>query len=235
MLARIVQMSLWRSIRPPPPPIELIDNVIELLERAEEAPAYIPAVPPSSTNVIALRPRPIVEEEETSSAWDPEPVSATKAIVRATITSVANDLKPYRRDDAIVQQEIAGCKQLLLELLKRAAFDVTLYRTSRRMTFKALADSAYRWIYLERPGTADWIQRTRENKLATSFENVCEALDLDPTTVRKHISRLKPHNVMNTGRPSNQRKVNSEGDGEVYALPVGLSIEPDSDDGDTIY
>jgi hypothetical protein len=229
MLARIVQLSLWRSIRPPPPPIELIENALECLAKL---PPYIPRVRASITNVVALRPS---LEEPISSPWDPEPVSATRAITKVTITAVANDLKPYRRDEAIVQQEIAGCKQLLLELLKRAAFDLTLYKTSRRMAFKSLADSAYRWIYLEHPGTADWVQRTREGKLATSFENVCESLDLNPVDVRRHISRLTPRQIMNTGRPSNHRKNNSEGDGEVYALPIGVSVEPESDDGDTLY
>jgi hypothetical protein len=104
------------------------------------------------------------------------------------------------------------------------------------MAFKALADSAYRWLFVEAPGTADWQLRVRDGKIATSFLEVCLALDLDPVTVRSHIRKLEPRHVTSIGRPSSYRKRPfSEGDGEFYALPAGMAVEPDHDDGDTLY
>ncbi len=114
--------------------------------------------------------------------------------------------KPEPRDEGFITQEINGCKMLLLEIVRRTAFDWVLYRSSRRMVQKVLAEQAYRWLFLENPGTPEWNERKREGKDVTSFVAICEALDLDPDKVREHIRNLTPKNVTSVGRPAEYRK-----------------------------
>jgi hypothetical protein len=240
-LARVLHLSLWRSLRPPPPPPPSglrLSAVRAALVRAEElirpappAPALPPVLPP---NVIILRPvPPPIALEEVTSPWDPEAETDIRLLV-------ANDDEEEAgpRDHALVQQEILGSKTLLLELVRRAAFDWVLYRGSRRLVQKLLADGAYRWLFLEHPGTADWNERQREGKAGTAFEEICDALDLDADDVRAHIKRLTPKNVMGVGRPSEYRRRPtlplSQGDGNEHALPAGLLAEEEISD-ETIY
>jgi hypothetical protein len=134
-------------------------------------------------------------------------------------------------------QEVNGCKTLLLEIIRRAAYDWVLYRSHTRITQRVLADQAYRWLFEEVPGTVDWTERMREKKYITSFVAICEGLDLDPITVRGHIRRLTPKNVMSVGRPAEYRRrdvfVSQGPDEEAYALPGGMVVayNDDTDDG----
>lgn len=116
------------------------------------------------------------------------------------------DLPPRERDPALVQQEINGCKSLLLEIIRRAAYDWVLYRTSRRLIQKKLAEQAYHWLFLEERNTPEWNERDESDKYITSFLAICEALELDPDSVRTHIKKLTPKNVMSVGRPAEYRR-----------------------------
>jgi len=91
---------------------------------------------------------------------------------------------------------------------------------------KVLAEQAYRWLFTEVPGSVDWQEREREGKHISSFISICESLDLDPDTVRSHIKRLTPKNVMSVGRPAEYRRrdVFSSGAGgeDAYSLPDGM-------------
>lgn len=230
-------MSLWRSVRRAsvlPPAfvdtryLEVVREVVVKAERALEQPVVIVPAPVST---LVLRTLPEVEKLAPS-AWDPEPETSVAVVVRA-----ANDAKPHRRDEAIIQQEIVGAKTLLLETVRRACFDWILYRTSRRMAYKQLADQAYNWLFIEREGTAEWAQRKREGKEIVGFENICEALDLDPDTVRSHVKKLTPTQITSIGRPAQYRKrdaFSGQGDTECHELPAGmLTEEPESED--TLY
>ncbi len=112
------------------------------------------------------------------------------------------------RDQALTQQTVSGCKALLLEIIRRAAYDWVLYRESIRLHLKKLAEEAYTWLFEERVGHPYWIERVAQRKDITSFLAICELLDLDPTMVRRHIRLLTTKHVMNVGRPAEYRRLN---------------------------
>lgn len=116
------------------------------------------------------------------------------------------DLPARDRDPALIQQEINGCKSLLLEIIRRAAYDWVLYRTSRRLLQRKLAEQAYNWLFVEEENSAEWRERMESEKYITSFVAICEALELDPESVRTHIKKLTPKNVMSVGRPAEYRR-----------------------------
>jgi hypothetical protein len=248
-LARVLNLSLWRAVRAPAPaPRELhLDAVRDALARAERllepTPATVivlrPVLPPTPP---PAKPKPKLvvvkekkEEEDAASPWDPEPETVTRFVA----ANDGEDDEPLVRDDALVLQEINGCKTLLLEIIRRAAYDYVLYRGNRRMAYRILADQAHAWLFSERPGTKDWNQRQREGKFITSFEAICEALDLDPDTVRNHVKRLTPRNVMSVGRPAEYRRRDvfsgSQGDDDAYSVPGGLIDYSEPSDDETIY
>lgn len=95
---------------------------------------------------------------------------------------------------------------LLLEVLRRAAHDWVLYRTSTRLPQKQIADEAYAWIFKEEPGTAQWAERIINKKELTSFIGICEVLSLDPDVVRRYIKNLTVKEILSTGRPPTYRR-----------------------------
>lgn len=231
MLARVLHLAVWRASRGRPASPLVLEAARDALARAERvlaAPAVLPPPAPITTpslaKVIVLRPPP---PPLATSSWDPEPVtlpSSPQAIVR--------------RDEELVLQEINGCKTLLLEIVRRAAYDWVLYRTSRRMVHRTLADQAHEWLFAEVPGHASWSERGREGKHITSFVAICESLDLDPDTVRRHIRRLTPKNVMSIGRPAEYRRrdvfASRQQDEDVYSIPdslVGYEASGGEDEG----
>lgn len=114
--------------------------------------------------------------------------------------------------------QASGARSLLLEIIRRAAFDWVLYRTSRRLDQKFLAEDAYTWIFLEDENHPNWKIRKAEGKLLTSFLNICEQLDVDAERLRKYIRHLTPNRVMSSGRPpENSRPGDSTPDIEIHA------------------
>jgi hypothetical protein len=235
-LANILNMSLWRAVRAPAPPPRdhRLDAAREALARAER----LLEPPPVLAAVIVLRPtpppkpKPAEVEEDASSPWDPEPETSVRLV-----SADDDDDEPPIYDEALVLQEINGAKTLLLEVIRRAAFDYVLYRGSRRLAQRILADQAYAWLFTERPGTKDWNLRAREGKWITSFEAICEALDLDAEGVRAHVRKLTPKHVVSVGRPAEYRRrdvFSSNGDAEAHSLPTGMLAEDEPSD-ETIY
>lgn len=70
--------------------------------------------------------------------------------------------------EELLLQEINGCKALLLEIVRRAAYDWVLYRSSTRLIQKSLAEAAFHWLFMEAPDTQEWKERTKEGKTVTS-------------------------------------------------------------------
>jgi len=116
------------------------------------------------------------------------------------------DDSPRPLDPALIEQEIVGCKTLLLEVVRRAAYDWVLYRTSRRLQHLRLAEDAHTWLFEEKPGHPNWVERARVGKHITSFISICSELDLDAETVRKYVRKLTVKNVMSVGRPAEYRR-----------------------------
>jgi hypothetical protein len=237
MLAPVIHLALCRIARapvvvpnppaPPAPPARLVAEARGALSRAEKLlPKKQPSQPPAKMGkLLVLRiPAPPPPAPEPPSAWDPE------EDLRFEVSDP--------EDEELALQTINGCKTLLLEIIRRAAYDWVLYKGSRRMVQKVLADQAYRWLFLEVPGSSDWQQRMRGGKYITSFVAICEGLDLDPDTVRRHIKKLTPRNVMSVGRPAEYRRRDvfaaNAGD-DVYSTPGVLVEYSDSDSEDPSY
>lgn len=124
-----------------------------------------------------------------------------------------------------VQREAMGCRALLLEIVRRAAYDWVLYRTSRRMQHRKIAQDAFTWLFVEGPGHPDWEERCEKDVKNVSFIGICESLDLEPHTVRARIQSLTARDIQSTGRPPTVRRL-PPADPEVvdtdgYEIPDG--------------
>jgi hypothetical protein len=139
----------------------------------------------------------------------PAPIQARiiKSPQVAMLPPVVRAVRQARRPHAEVQQEIMGSKSLLLEIIRRAAYDWVLYRASRRMLHKKLAEESFTWLFKEEPGHKDWDERAQSGKQMTSFIGICAALDLDVDTLRGHIRKMTAKNVTSVGRPAEYRRV----------------------------
>lgn len=102
--------------------------------------------------------------------------------------------------------EPAGCKMLLLEILRRAAHDWVLYRSSTRLLQKQIAEEAYHWLFVEEPGTRAWVDRAMDKKELTSLFGICEVLSLEPEVVRHYVKGLTIKEILSTGRPPTYRR-----------------------------
>lgn len=119
------------------------------------------------------------------SAWDPDPIEQ--------------------------QIQVSRCRACLLEILRRAAHDWVLYRTHSELEKRQIAEHAHTWLFEEGPGHSWWRQRHQpDGQVFTSFLNICEVLDLDPTFVRQRIRRLTPREIMTAGRPAERRGRSSD-------------------------
>lgn len=115
------------------------------------------------------------------------------------------------------------CRALLLEVIRRAAHDWVLYRSTRRPE-RAFAQSAYVWLFEEEPGHPDWELRQREGEPLMAFLTICECLDLEPEAVRYRVKRMTVRDIMAAGRPAETRKVKFEGV-EDYTTPEEVLSE----------
>lgn len=98
-------------------------------------------------------------------------------------------------------QDAVGAQALLIEVVKRAAFDWVLYRGSSRLEQKKIAEDAYTWIFLEDEDHPNWEVRTKDDKQITSFISICDVFDIDPEGLRRKIRKLDPQRVLVSGRP----------------------------------
>jgi len=110
-------------------------------------------------------------------------------------------IAPEPREEEAGEDDSAGCRRLLLEILKRAAFDWVLFREDRRPDKKLDATTAATWLFEEKVGHKDDIIRRRERRDLTSFLSICEQLDLDPERTRAMIRNLTQERIRNAGRP----------------------------------
>jgi len=130
--------------------------------------------------------QPNLDGFDLESAWDP-------------------DERPYS-PDSDPQLEAGNCRALLLEIVRRAAFDWVLYRTNSKLPNRMLADNAYTWLFVEEPDTALWRQREQADKTITGFVSICEAVGVDPERMRERIRMLTERDIMGAGRPAEKRR-----------------------------
>lgn len=69
-------------------------------------------------------------------------------------------------------KEGRGEKILLAAIIRRAAFDIALYRNDHRLVNRRIAGSAIKWMFSD----------ARDE--VTSFMTICDFLDQDPTWIR---------------------------------------------------
>ncbi|MHA2065370.1 MAG: hypothetical protein ACXABY_13425 [Candidatus Thorarchaeota archaeon] len=131
---------------------------------------------------------------------------------------------------------------MLVEIVRRAAYDWVLYKDSKDRINKSYADEAYEWLFVEEEGDEVWEERVATGTVSTSFLSICDALDLNPDMIRKGITLLTSHRIKTLGRIPSSRKMNSnmwgesgEGSDVSVGVPAELLIEYDTldvvDDG----
>ena len=78
-----------------------------------------------------------------------------------------------------------GHSEMLLwaAVLRRAAYDIALYKRDRRLKFRKWGDDAYRWMFAE------------DTENINSFLNLCYFLNQNPTQFRRNTLRLKKKDV----------------------------------------
>jgi len=79
---------------------------------------------------------------------------------------------------------------LLAAILRRACYDIALYKSSKKLKYRRVYIGAYRWMFDDTES-----QRLHPADRFTSFLNVCTILDQDPETVRKKTLKLTRKDV----------------------------------------
>lgn len=82
-----------------------------------------------------------------------------------------------------VSPEGYGEKLLLAAMIRRAAYDIVLFRGNKLIKYKLIWDDAHSWMFRER------------NKNFSSFENICFLLEQDPEEIRRKTMRLTKQDV----------------------------------------
>lgn len=72
---------------------------------------------------------------------------------------------------------------MLASVLRRAAYDIALYRASPKLRMQRLGEGAYRWMFDD---TAEHF---------TSFLSICTLLDQDPQVIRRKTLTLTRKDV----------------------------------------
>jgi hypothetical protein len=76
-----------------------------------------------------------------------------------------------------------GERLLLAAIIRRAAYDIALYRGDKTLRRKRLWRDAYQWMFSD---TADHF---------TSFQSLCNLLDQDPGVIRRRTLELSRTDV----------------------------------------
>lgn len=103
--------------------------------------------------------------------------------------------------------DAGNVRALMLEIIRRASYDWVIYRGNKRLIHRKVAQDAYIWLFVEKPGHPDWIERARAGWSLFSFLSICGALDFDPDAVRVSIRKLTPRRIQSMGRPPTRRKL----------------------------
>lgn len=84
--------------------------------------------------------------------------------------------------------ESYGIKMLLAGIIRRAAFDIALYKDDPKLVNRRIAVGAYNWMFSDTEPT-NYLDRF------TSFLTLCEILDQDPEWIRSGTLRLDKRDV----------------------------------------
>lgn len=173
----------------------------------------------------------------------PPPVlELRKSIRRQVLATPAPQARPEPAEERSAWEpsspyEGSRCKALLLEVLRRAAHDWVLYRGHARLPHRECAEDAYTWLFDEHPGHAAGRERAAAVfdldegpesgvRVVTSFLEICEALDLDPETVRARVRQMDVKTIISAGRPAETRRVKRESSSvEEHGVTIGVNVD----------
>jgi hypothetical protein len=77
---------------------------------------------------------------------------------------------------------------LLAAIIRRSAFDIALYKNSRRMKERGIYIKAYQWMFTE-------LEPKDSLDKFVSFKNICELLGENPDLIREKTLKLKKSDV----------------------------------------
>lgn len=80
-----------------------------------------------------------------------------------------------------------GEKLLLAAIIRRAAYDIALYRGDKRVKFRKIWNAAHKWMFSDHTNN-------RADRF-TSFVSICTLLDQDPREIRRKTLRLTRKDV----------------------------------------
>jgi hypothetical protein len=80
-------------------------------------------------------------------------------------------------------------KLLLASIIRRAAYDIALYKTASSLSKRRLYSEAYAWMF------HDDESKLHPDDRFTSFNNICMLLDQDPATIRRKSLKLTRKDV----------------------------------------
>ena len=154
-----------------------------------------------------------------------KPKRATPPPAVPAVVQRAYDWESEVSPDTVIAAE--QVRTLLTDVIRRAAHDWVLYKSSSRLDHRELARDAYVWLFEEKPGHPDWELRKQEGMELTSFLSICEIIDVDPVFARRQIRLLTPRDVKMAGRPAERRHRQSL-DTTYYSEHVVQGGVPDS-------
>jgi len=79
---------------------------------------------------------------------------------------------------------------LLAAVVRRAAYDIALYKNDTRLVNRRLAVQAQKWMFDDRA-----VMSMKPGDRFMSFQNICEVLDQDPGVIRRKTMNLQLKDV----------------------------------------
>ena len=89
-----------------------------------------------------------------------------------------------------VRDQASSLKLLLASVIRRAAFDIALYKNDKKLVNRRLAIQASQWMFDDRE-----IMEQHPRDRYTSFRSICEILDQDPKWIRDRTLVLRSTDV----------------------------------------
>jgi len=86
-----------------------------------------------------------------------------------------------------------GVKLLLASIIRRAAYDIALYKNDSRLNFRLIAKHAYDWMF------EDITPDCRLDRF-TAFLNICEVLGISPEKIRRDTLKMQRTDVSRIDR-----------------------------------
>jgi hypothetical protein len=139
-------------------------------------------------------------------------------------------LPPPKEEEKPAGELGLDCRRLLLEIMRRAAFDWVLFRNHHKLAKKKLAKEAYVWLFKEEVGDYAWQTRKVEDRELTSFRSICMMLDLDIEVMRGKFRELTPARILNAGRPPETSHTYDHAAGVEIHLSASYDLEGDGED-----